>query len=82
MSDRVTVMQCEEALRLLAMYLDRELPVSDAAEVERHLSLCRSCYSRAQFEGQLKSRLSQLGADDVPSDLEHRIRGLIARFPG
>jgi anti-sigma factor (TIGR02949 family) len=82
MSDRATMMQCEEALRLLATYLDRELPASDAAEVERHLTSCRSCYSRAQFEGQLKSRLAQLGADRVPSDLEHRIRAMISRFAG
>jgi anti-sigma factor (TIGR02949 family) len=76
MSDTNT-MRCEDALRLLAQYLDRELADTDHAEVERHLSTCRSCYSRAEFERRLKRELAGLGATDVPPALQQRIRDLL-----
>ena len=74
-----TIMRCEDALRLLAQYLDRELAEHDSAEVSRHLSTCQSCYSRAEFERRLKGELAGLGAADVPEALDQRIRALLAR---
>ena len=78
MTDSATIMRCEDALRLLAMHLDRELPAATDSDVERHLALCRSCYSRAEFERRLKTQLGALGAAEVPASLETRIRRLIA----
>lgn len=76
MSDR-TIMRCEDALRLLAQYLDRELSDGDHAEVEQHLHTCRSCFSRAEFERRLKGELAGLGTTDVPPALQDRIRALL-----
>jgi anti-sigma factor (TIGR02949 family) len=70
-------MQCDDALRLLAQYLDRELTDGEHAEVERHLRTCRSCFSRAEFERRLKGELAALTAADVPTALQHRIRVLL-----
>jgi anti-sigma factor (TIGR02949 family) len=70
-------MRCEDALRLLAQYLDRELAAADHLEVERHLSTCRSCYSRAEFERRLKSELAGLSTSEVPAALEQRIREVL-----
>ncbi len=70
-------MQCDDALRLLAQYLDRELSDGEHAEVERHLRTCRSCFSRAEFERRLKGELAALTAADVPTALEDRIRVLL-----
>jgi anti-sigma factor (TIGR02949 family) len=72
-----TNMQCEDALRLLAQYLDRELSDGEHAEVERHLTTCRSCFSRAEFERRLKGELAALSATDVPTALQDRIRALL-----
>lgn len=75
--DRMT---CEEALRLLAAYIDGELTVVAQREVHKHLDACRSCYSRAEFERRLKAQLAALGAEPVRPELEDRVRTLIREF--
>jgi anti-sigma factor (TIGR02949 family) len=72
-----TNMQCEDALRLLAQYLDRELSDGEHADVEQHLRTCRSCFSRAEFERRLKGELAALSTADVPTALHDRIRALL-----
>ena len=72
-----TNMQCDDALRLLAQYLDRELSDGEHADMERHLRTCRSCFSRAEFEQRLKGELPALSAAAVPSALQDRIRVLL-----
>jgi anti-sigma factor (TIGR02949 family) len=73
-------MGCDEALKRLLEFIDRELSESDHDSVERHLRTCRSCYSRMEFEHRLKQRLSALSADDVPVKSRDRIRALIKGF--
>ncbi|MGH7467809.1 MAG: anti-sigma factor family protein [Longimicrobiales bacterium] len=77
MTDSVRI-DCERALELLAAYLDGELPALDEHTVRQHLEQCHSCYSRAEFEHKLKSRLAQLRSADVGAGLEARIRTLLA----
>ncbi|MGH7476564.1 MAG: anti-sigma factor family protein [Longimicrobiales bacterium] len=72
---------CEQALRDLAVYLDGELAGPRAAEMAQHLERCRSCYSRAEFEKGLKAQLAALRHEPPGEALEARIRELIARFP-
>ncbi|MBI4540206.1 MAG: zf-HC2 domain-containing protein [Gemmatimonadetes bacterium] len=74
------LLACEEALKLLAAFLDGELGGDEQDDVERHLERCRSCFSRAEFEKQLKAQLGALGREPVPADFGERIRTLIARF--
>lgn len=73
-------MGCEEALRLLATYLDRELNPLEEMEMERHLELCRSCYSRVEFERALKARLAELGHLTPDPAFADRIRQMVQRF--
>ncbi len=72
---------CEEALRQLAAYLDRELAGEEHRALEHHLGVCRSCFSRAEFERRLKSEIAGLASDEVPPSLELRVRALINSFP-
>jgi anti-sigma factor RsiW len=74
------IITCEEALRLLAAHLDGELEGARRHDVERHLELCRSCFSRAEFERRLKSQLAALRKQPVQPKFEARIRALISRF--
>jgi anti-sigma factor RsiW len=71
---------CEEALRLLAMYLDGELHGDEHAAVEEHLRTCRSCYSRADFERRLKTELGRLRREELRPAFERRVRELISQF--
>lgn len=74
------IRSCEDALRLLAAHLDGELDDSTHVEVERHLSRCRSCYSRADFERHLKSRVAEFGREPVTVELSKRVKEIISMF--
>jgi anti-sigma factor (TIGR02949 family) len=74
------ITNCEEALKVLAEHLDRELDERRDAQLHSHLESCRSCYSRAEFERQLKAHIRALGTDEVPDDLASRIAGLLSTF--
>lgn len=71
---------CEEALRHLFAYLDRQLSAGKRQEVEHHLSICRGCFSRAEFEKRLKERLREVGRELVRPGFEKRIKALIKEF--
>jgi len=72
--------RCQEAMRLLAAYLDDELTRPEHLDVERHLAACRSCFSRAEFERRLKAQLSDLGRREPAPEFSARLRGLVRRF--
>lgn len=74
------VLTCEEALRFLAAYLDGQLEDVAEREVESHLTRCRSCYSRADFERRLKQQVAELGRSDVRPEFVDRIRQMMSRF--
>jgi anti-sigma factor (TIGR02949 family) len=73
-------MNCDEALRLLAAFLDHELHFDEREGIERHLEACRSCFSRAEFERRLKGEITRLGREDVPPGFEERVRRLLGSF--
>ncbi len=79
MSDARTI-TCEEALRLLATYLDGELDRAGHRTVEYHLTICRSCYSRAEFERRLKAECGALRQETVAPGFEERVRRLMTEF--
>jgi anti-sigma factor RsiW len=61
-------------------YLDHELDEARREEMEQHLKICRSCYSRTEFEKRLKLRLAGVGAEKPAAEFEQRIRRLIGNF--
>ena len=73
-------MTCEQALALLARYLDGELVEGTGQNVERHLDRCRSCFSRAEFERRLRERVASVARQEVGAEFAERIRDLLARF--
>jgi anti-sigma factor (TIGR02949 family) len=71
---------CEQALRRLLEFVDQELPDDDRDGVEHHLRTCRSCYSRMEFERQLKGKIHDLSRETVSPVVEDRIKALIKGF--
>jgi anti-sigma factor (TIGR02949 family) len=71
---------CDEALRMLAAYLDHELYFGEHEDVERHLEICRSCFSRAAFERRLKGEVARLGREEVRPGFEERVRRMLNSF--
>ena len=72
---------CLEALDSLYAYLDGELDDERSlARFEKHLSHCRSCYSRSELEGALTDRIRQSGKDRAPASLRNRLRDLMDNF--
>jgi anti-sigma factor (TIGR02949 family) len=77
---KTEIRNCEDALRLVAAHLDRELDGATGEQLERHLATCRSCWSRAEFEKRLKASIAELASEPVPPALNERVHGLIGRF--
>jgi mycothiol system anti-sigma-R factor len=71
---------CEEALKRVFAYLDRELDEHAHGEMAYHLSRCRSCFSRTEFERRLKMQLRETGRSEPPSALQTRIRQLLGGY--
>jgi anti-sigma factor (TIGR02949 family) len=73
-------MTCDDAVRHLAVFLDGELHGAPHDALEHHLEICRSCFSRAEFERRLKAEVGRLRRDDVPASFQDRIRHLLDSF--
>jgi mycothiol system anti-sigma-R factor len=71
---------CEEALEKLFAYLDHELEGHEREAMDAHLNDCRGCYSRAEFEKQLKKKLIESARETAPSELQQRIRKILQQF--
>lgn len=71
--DRLT---CEQAIRQLAVYLDRELDSATSAAIARHLASCRECSTRAEFEKRLRTKVRQAGTQKAPHRLYRRVKGM------
>lgn len=71
---------CEEALGGLFAFLDHDLDEAEREAMQRHLSTCRSCFSRANFERQLKDKLHELRRDDAAQEASERIKRLLQSF--
>jgi anti-sigma factor (TIGR02949 family) len=71
---------CDEALRRLAAFLDGELQGESQKEVEHHMELCRSCFSRGEFERRLKAEVRHLGDENVPPGFKERVQRLLGSF--
>ena len=71
---------CEEVLKHLVAYLDRETDAQTTAEIELHLAECRACFSRAEFEKLLNAELRAAGNRAAPERLRARIRKLVDEF--
>lgn len=71
---------CEQALKQVFAFIDRELGADDRQAMQRHLHTCKSCFSRVEFERLLKERVGQLRDDEAGELLSQRITRLLKSF--
>lgn len=72
---------CLQAIEMFYAYLDGELgDVEAVADFEHHLEHCRSCFTRAEFEGLLTDRLKEIASARASDDLRRRLRILTDNF--
>jgi anti-sigma factor (TIGR02949 family) len=80
MSDNIKKIECEEAIRKMLEYLDKELHDHDNDSMDEHLESCRSCYSRMEFEKRLKGMVCDVKTEAAPINLNDRIKKIIKDY--
>lgn len=72
---------CLRAIELFYAWLDGEIEdPGSIADFEHHLEHCRSCFSRAEFEGLITERMRAAAAAPAPDTLRRRMRILMDSF--
>lgn len=71
---------CAEALEQVFDFLDQSLGQHKHEEMEHHISRCRSCFSRVDFEKKLKARLNDSGEQAAPESLHNKINSLLKKY--
>jgi len=76
--DDVNEIDCVEAFDHLYSYLNNEItnPIY-LANIEHHLSHCKSCYSRVQMEKEINQRIKISGKSEAPDSLKERLGKLM-----
>ena len=77
---KIKTIGCEEALKQLLAYLDQELGPVKRREVTHHIEICRTCFSRTEFEKLLKTQLREAGRETVSAEFGKRIKTLLGRY--
>lgn len=73
----VREIDCDEVMRQLFDFLDDEVDMGAHEEIHQHIEDCRSCFSRVEFERELKQRVQGAGRAAAPQSLERRLSGLM-----
>lgn len=76
----VKKISCEEALKQLFEFLDKELDTHKHDEMENHLSICKSCFSRMEFEKRLHKHLKNATQERASDELKSRVKNLINKI--
>ena len=71
---------CLDAIEWLYAWLDGELDEHSTAQLEQHISHCRSCFSRRQIELELTRRMEESSKSRAPRILQDRLRKLMDEF--
>lgn len=80
MTDKPEKLECEQAIKMILEYLDKELPDHEHEAMGAHLETCRSCYSRMEFEKLLKGKISELPVKKAPNSLRNKINKITGEY--
>ena len=68
---------CGSVVKLLADYLERQLPPSLREELERHLARCPRCVAQLRTYESTVALLRSLREDDLPPELRLTVKSFI-----
>jgi anti-sigma factor RsiW len=68
---------CGSVVKLLADYLERQLPPSLRQELEQHLQRCPSCVSQLRTYESTVTLLRSLREDELPPELRLTVKSFI-----
>ena len=68
---------CGSVVKLLADYLEKQLPAPLRAELDEHLSRCPRCVAQLRTYESTVSMLCSLGEDDLPPELRLSVKSFI-----
>jgi len=74
------MIDCEEALSRLFEFIDHELNPVHNDEMDEHMSRCRSCYSRLEFEKRLREHLQDAAQEKASDELHNKVKCLIKKL--
>lgn len=66
-------MNCQETVKMMGDYLDRELSASEKAKVERHLEECGGCKHAFRWENSILRLVRDCTKLEVPDGLIGRL---------
>ena len=70
---------CQDVVRLLADFLEKQLPADVQGELERHLARCPECVAQLKTYASTVSLLRSVSEDDLPAELRCTLRAFIDR---
>jgi mycothiol system anti-sigma-R factor len=73
----VTSRKCEKATTKVYEYIDREMSWRRRTIVRWHLRRCPPCHDGFDFEGRLKARVREGCMDEMPAELDARLRAFL-----
>ena len=74
----MSTVHCEEVVRLLWRYMDRELDPDTSRQLQEHVRQCRSCGPRHEFEARLRAIIQEKCAGQpAPEALRRRVMALL-----
>ena len=74
--------QCEQTMRQLSVYIDRELSDAELREVKAHLEDCPPCDKVFNFQAEMKRLVrKECCTDDAPARLRAWVRQLATGNP-
>ena len=71
---------CDQALRQIFAFVDRELGEQERTALQEHLHTCKSCFSRMEFERLLKSKVGALRDEKATPGVSERVKALLKDF--
>jgi anti-sigma factor (TIGR02949 family) len=71
-------LNCEEAVTRFNDFMDNNLKGKSREELVKHISECRHCFERIEFEQLLKSKVRQISKSKKNQPLVKRIEKMIA----
>ena len=71
---------CEQVIQEIWVYLDGEMGEVDLVHIQKHIELCRACFSRIEFEKLLRESMRKKTHHTCPEKVKARIKSILNQF--